>query len=93
MFVILYYQSPNFSKYLRNPYIYHVYFVCNFKCRYPFIYFFKFIRRRTTDCIYKWNRINVNNNNNNNNNNKNAYFVHQRVFRAWPNINNEAKCI
>ena len=37
---ILRYQYLNFSKYLRNPYIYHVYFVYNVSCLYSFIYIF-----------------------------------------------------
>ena len=38
--IILCYQYLNFSKYSRNPYIHHVYFVCNFNCLYPFTYIF-----------------------------------------------------
>ena len=64
---ILCYQYLNFSKYLRNPYIYHVYFVYNVNCLYP-LYFFKFMGRRTIVFI-NGTRINANNKNNNNNNN------------------------
>ena len=47
-------------------------FVCNINCLYHFIYifFFKFLGRRTIVFI-NGARINVNNNNNNNNNNSN----------------------
>ena len=69
MSIILCYQYLNFSKYLRHPYIYHIYFVCNFNCLYPFI-FFILIGRRTIVFI-NGARINVNNDNNNNNNNNN----------------------
>ena len=69
MSIILCYQYFNFSKYLRYPYIHHVYFVYNFNLSF-YLCFFKFVGRRTIVLI-NGARIDVNNNNNNNNNNSN----------------------
>ena len=96
MYLILFYQYHNFSKYLKNPYIHYVYFVYNFKCLYPFfLLFFKFKGRRTIVfingtliiimIIIMIIVIIVITE-------KFLLFI-RGVFRAWPNIHDEAKFI
>ena len=60
---ILSYQYLNFWKYLRNSYIYHVYFVYNFN-RLSLLF-----RLLFSIAFINGTRINFKNNNNNNNNN------------------------